>query len=185
MSQSNSKSFNTAGVSSANRDSNITCNNYDTDYSYSAEMLIGRTVQVPTGQPLNQVLETILRNLTHKTSSRGTSSDTSDDSNEDPAISPTRMDHGHHVLQEHLLTDQDPTVDEEKKDDDGDQEVNHDQEAGSSQQQQRWTALVTEVHSCMIFEDIMEELFMEELGNTGKRRRVDQDPTMSSQPPRQ
>ena len=48
------------------------CNNDDTDYSFSAELLIGRTVQVQvsTGQPLNQVQETLLRNLIHGTLSR-------------------------------------------------------------------------------------------------------------------
>ena len=100
--------------------------------------------------------------------------------NEDPASSPTRTDYGHNVLQEHLLTDQDPTVDEENNDGNGSQGENQDQEDGSAHQQQRWTALATEVHSCMILEDIMEEL-----GNNGARRQLDQDPTRSLQPPRQ
>ena len=184
MSQSNSKSFNSDGSSTTpNRQSNITRNNDDSDYSYFAELLIGRTVQVPTGQPLNQVQETLLRNLIHETSSRGTSSDTRE-SHDDPASSPARTtDHGHNVLQEHLLTDQDPTVDEENNDDDGDQGESHDQEDGSAHQQQRWTAIATEVHYCMILDPILDDI-MEEPGNNGTRRQVDQDPTRSSRPPR-
>ena len=148
-------------------------------------MLIGRTVWVPgLGQPLSQVQKNLLCNLTHGTSSRGTSSGIYDTGNEDPASSPTRTDHGHNVLQEHLLTDQDPTVGKENNDDDDAQGENRDQEDESARQQQHWTALATEVHPCMILDPIL-EIFNEELGNTGIRRRVDQDPTRSSWPPRQ
>ena len=49
----------------------------------------------------------------------------------------TRKDHGHRVLQEHLLTDQDPTFDEENNDDNDAQRENHDQEDESARQQQR------------------------------------------------
>ena len=50
------------------------------------------------------------------------------------------------------------------------QEVNQGQEDGSAQPQQRWTAMATEVHHCVILDPAFENA-TEARGNTGTERR--------------